>query len=224
MVPWKQRRCFAGGGGFKLNSGRAAHRKMAESYKLVVLGAGGVGKSALTTQLIANHFVDFYDPTIEDAYRKQMEIDDHVVVLDVLDTAGQEEYSALRDQYSRHGQGFLLVYSVIDRATYSAVEEFRESVYRSQDRDSGTDFIPMVLIGNKCDLESERQVATIEGANLAVKWGIPHLESSAKTRINVDEAFQEVVRVIRDRAKIDDPDHKKTKRKKRLNAKNCVVV
>ena len=67
-------------------------------YKLVVVGGGGVGKSALTIQLIQNHFVDEYDPTIEDSYRKQVTIDEETCLLDILDTAGQEEYSAMRDQ------------------------------------------------------------------------------------------------------------------------------
>ena len=71
--------------------------------KLVVVGGGGVGKSALTIQFSQNHFVDEYDPTIEgmyrvshtppDSYRKQCMIDNEMVLLDVLDTAGQEEYS-----------------------------------------------------------------------------------------------------------------------------------
>lgn len=67
-------------------------------YKLIVVGGGGVGKSALTIQLIQNHFVDEYDPTIEDSYRKQVTIDEETCLLDILDTAGQEEYSAMRDQ------------------------------------------------------------------------------------------------------------------------------
>lgn len=61
-------------------------------YKLVVVGGGGVGKSALTIQFVQSHFVDEYDPTIEDSYRKQFVVDEEVALLDVLDTAGQEEY------------------------------------------------------------------------------------------------------------------------------------
>jgi small GTP-binding protein len=61
-------------------------------YKLVVVGGGGVGKSALTIQLINHHFMDEYDPTIEDSYRKQVEIDQETCLLDILDTAGQEEF------------------------------------------------------------------------------------------------------------------------------------
>ena len=68
-----------------------------ESSKWFHILAGGVGKSALTIQLIQNHFVEEYDPTIEDSYRKQVVIDGETCLLDILDTAGQEEYSATRD-------------------------------------------------------------------------------------------------------------------------------
>ena len=107
-------------------------------YKLVVVGGGSVGKSALTIQFIQSHFgvsaahhvqwdrgvtlacavrpaVVEYDPTIEDSYRKQCTIDGQDAWLDILDTAGQEEYSAMREQYMRTGEGFLLVYSIVDQ-------------------------------------------------------------------------------------------------------------
>merc|ERR1711911_343898 len=90
-------------------------------YKLVVVGAGGVGKSALTIQLIQNHFVDEYDPTIEDSYRKQVVIDGETCLLDILDTAGQEEYSAMRDQYMRTGEGFLLVFAVNNAKSFDTL-------------------------------------------------------------------------------------------------------
>lgn len=67
-------------------------------YKITVLGAGGVGKSALTIRLITGTFEANYDPTIEDSYRKQVTIDSDPALMDILDTAGQEEYAALQDQ------------------------------------------------------------------------------------------------------------------------------
>ena len=73
-------------------------------YKLVVLGGGGVGKSALTIRLVTDNFLDEYDPTIEDSYRKQVMIDDETALLDILDTAGQEEFSSMQDQWMRDGQ------------------------------------------------------------------------------------------------------------------------
>jgi len=162
-------------------------------YKLVIVGGGGVGKSALTIQLIQNHFIDEYDPTIEDSYRKQVTIDDETCLLDILDTAGQEEYSAMRDQYMRTGQGFLCVFAVTSRSSFDEISSFREQILRVKDEDQ----VPIVLIGNKCDLNNDRQVTTTEGQDLAKAFGCPFFETSAKARINVEESFYQLVREIR---------------------------
>ena len=183
------------------------NNKMTE-YKLVIVGGGGVGKSALTIQLIQNHFIDEYDPTIEDSYRKQVTIDNETCLLDILDTAGQEEYSAMRDQYMRTGQGFLCVYAITSRSSFDEITSFREQILRVKDQDK----VPMVLSGNKCDLESERQVTTAEGQDLAKSFACPFFETSAKARINVEEAFYDLVREIRKEnggGKTDKPKKKK---------------
>ncbi|KAI9754461.1 MAG: tyrosine/serine/threonine protein phosphatase pps1 [Chaenotheca gracillima] len=162
-------------------------------YKLVVVGGGGVGKSCLTIQLIQSHFVDEYDPTIEDSYRKQCVIDDEVALLDVLDTAGQEEYSAMREQYMRTGEGFLLVYSITSRQSFEEIMTFQQQILRVKDKD----YFPIIVVGNKCDLDGERQVAKQEGEAVARQFGCKFIETSAKSRINVDNAFFNIVREIR---------------------------
>jgi len=162
-------------------------------YKLVVVGGGGVGKSALTIQFIQSHFVDEYDPTIEDSYRKQCVIDDEVALLDVLDTAGQEEYSAMREQYMRTGEGFLLVYSIASRQSFEEIQLFQQQILRVKDKD----YFPIIIVGNKCDLEPEREVTRQEGDALARSMGCKFIETSAKTRLNVEAAFYEIVREIR---------------------------
>ena len=125
----------------------------------------------MTIQLIQSHFVDEYDPTIEgattspsasvsvahvniDSYRKQCVIDDEVALLDVLDTAGQEEYSAMREQYMRTGEGFLLVYSIASRQSFEEIQQFQQQILRVKDRD----YFPIIIVGNKCDLEHDREV------------------------------------------------------------------
>ncbi|WFD33817.1 RAS1 protein [Malassezia cuniculi] len=162
-------------------------------YKLVVVGGGGVGKSALTIQFVQSHFVDEYDPTIEDSYRKQCVIDEEVALLDVLDTAGQEEYSAMREQYMRSGEGFLLVYSITSRNSFEEIATFYRQILRVKDKD----YFPVVIVANKSDLEAERQVSPMEGREMARQFGCPFVETSAKHRVNVDESFSDLVREIR---------------------------
>ncbi len=79
-------------------------------------------------------FVEDYDPTIEDSYIQHVEVDRQVCVLDVLDTAGQEEFSALREQYMRKGDGFLIVYSVIDSNSCKNTRQFYNQILRVKDR------------------------------------------------------------------------------------------
>ncbi|KAH7088659.1 ras-like protein [Auriculariales sp. MPI-PUGE-AT-0066] len=171
----------------------ASRAQFFREYKLVILGGGGVGKSALTIQFFQNRFVDEYDPTIEDAYRRQCVIDDEIVNLDVLDTAGQEEYSAMRQQYMRTGEGFLLVYSITSRASFQEIDYMYELILRGKD----ADYFPVIVVANKCDLEYERRVDRNEGRELARRLRCGLIETSAKQRINVDEAFYTLVREIR---------------------------
>jgi len=190
-------------------------------YKLVIVGGGGVGKSALTIQLIQNHFIDEYDPTIEDSYRKQVTIDDETCLLDILDTAGQEEYSAMRDQYMRTGQGFLCVYSITAKSTFDEITSFREQILRVKDKDK----VPMILVGNKCDLEHDRQVTTQDGQELAKSFGCPFLETSAKSRVNVEESFYQLVREIRKELKGEQyATRDKARGKKAGGGNKCLIL
>jgi GTPase KRas len=192
-------------------------------YKLVIVGGGGVGKSALTIQLIQNHFIDEYDPTIEDSYRKQVTIDNETCLLDILDTAGQEEYSAMRDQYMRTGQGFICVYAITSRSSFDEISSFREQILRVKDE---LDKVPMVVAANKCDLESERQVTTAEGQDLAKSFGCPFYETSAKARINVEDSFYQLVREIRkyNQAKNGGADSKKGSKKSGKKGAGCSLL
>lgn len=83
-------------------------------------------------------------------------IDEEVALLDVLDTAGQEEYSAMREQYMRTGEGFLLVYSITSRQSFEEIVTFQQQILRVKDKD----YFPIIVVGNKCDLDAERQVST----------------------------------------------------------------
>lgn len=185
-------------------------------YKLVIVGGGGVGKSSLTVQFLNGYFM-LGDPTIEDSYRKQVSIDGEDCLLDILDTAGQEEYSAMRDRYMRTGQGFICTYSITSRSSFDELTAFREQILRVKDED----IVPMILAGNKIDLEDERQVTYAEGNEIALAFGCPFFETSAKARINTDQIFFDLVREIKkDNAIRYAPSTPKKKKKK---GQECVL-
>lgn len=166
-----------------------------KQYKIVILGSGAVGKSAITVQLVSGHFLESYDPTIEDSYRTTITVNNEGVVLNILDTAGQEEFSALRDQYMRSGDGYIIVFSITSPTSFLEVNTFKEQLYRVLDLDN-SEFIPMILVGNKCDLENDRQVQSIDAQKLADEWKVKYIEVSAKNKTNIYELFEELVNLI----------------------------
>lgn len=108
--------------------------------------------------------------------------------------AGYGEIFAMREQYMRKGDAFLLVYSVTDKASFMNIRHFHTLILRVKDKDA----YPMILVANKVDLVHLRQVSQEQGQELANMLKIPYIETSAKNPpVNVDKAFHEVVRIIR---------------------------
>ncbi|XP_063613812.1 GTP-binding protein Rit2-like [Penaeus indicus] len=185
------------------NTSASAHqqtRNGTKVFRIVVLGEGGVGKSALTLQFVSHSFLEYHDPTIEDAYQRQAVIDGEPALLDILDTAGQIEFTAMRDQYMRCGEGFLICYSLTDRRSFEEVAGYRKLIAKVR---GSSDSIPIVLVGNKVDLDDpvHRKVSTEEGQALAQSMGCPFFETSAALRQYVDDAFHMLVREIRRKQK-----------------------
>lgn len=159
----------------------------------MVLGAGGVGKSCLTVQFVQGVYIDSYDPTIEDSYTKEIEVDGRACNLEILDSAGVAQFTAMRELYIKNGQGFLLVYSVADKQSLLELLAIRDQILRIKDTAS----VPMVLVGNKCDLTNERELTPDDGIEVSKQWNkVPFYETSALYRMNVDDAFVDVVRQI----------------------------
>ena len=96
----------------------------------------------------------------------------------------QEQFTAMRDLYMKNGQGFVLVYSITAQSTFNDLQDLREQILRVKD----TDDVPMVLVGNKCDLEDERVVGKDQGLNLARQFNnCSFMETSAKAKIGVKD-------------------------------------
>jgi len=161
-------------------------------HKIIMVGAGGVGKSALTLQYMYGDFIEEYDPTKADSYRKKVVNDGEECFIDILDTAGQEEYAAIRDNYYRSGEGFMCVFSITEAESFAQSQEFRDQICRILDNED----IPLLLVGNKCDLAHLRKVSTREAEALAAEWNCQYIETSAKTPSNVNESYAMIIRLI----------------------------
>lgn len=167
-----------------------------KEYKVVVMGSGGVGKSSITLQLVQNIFTEKYDPTIEDSYRKSLYEPSNPTTpyqLEILDTAGSEQFISMRDLYIRNGDGFLLVYSQINPSTLKDLQSIYAQILRIKGSEAKA---PVVLVGNKQDLV-EPGTSSLESARtMANKWGCPLVETSAKDKKSVEKAFLALIQEI----------------------------
>jgi len=159
------------------------------AMNIVVMGAAGVGKSAIIVRFVQDVFVTKYSPTIEDSYSKQVYFDNQCTMLTIVDTAGLDEHAALRESYIKAAEGFFLVYSATDRGSFDALRELRNLIVAKQQ----TENVPMVVVANKSDLE-DTVVSSELGAALASEWNAPFFETSAKTRQNIDQPFRALLR------------------------------
>ncbi|EFC40526.1 ras family small GTPase [Naegleria gruberi] len=190
---------------------------------IAIVGGGATGKSSITIRHIENKFntEQFYDPTIEDSYMKEEIVDGETFFVDILDTAGQEEFYSLRDVYMRQRDGFILVYDVTNRKSLDEIRIFVEQVKRAKN----TETIPFVLVGNKCDLTSERQVSNTQGKNLAESLQIKHFfETSAKTGQNINECFEEIIRETNSMLRKKSIEKKKSSTTSVKKQRKCCIM
>jgi len=184
-------------------------------FNVVVLGAGGVGKSALTVRFVHDVFVENYDPTIEEEYRRTMTVDGQLDSLEVLDTAGAEQFTSLNEVYIKSGKGFVLVFSLTQEASLQEVDNLRKQILRIKGGDTTA---PIVIVGTKLDLVNEREVQRSTIESLSSRWGVPFYETSAKRNWHVDEVFGDLLRQMRVRF----PPDRSQKPKKRHGG--CIAM
>lgn len=114
-------------------------------------------------------------------------------MLEILDTAGTEQFTAMRELYMKTGQGFLLVFSITSQSSLAELQELREQIIRIKDDEN----VPIVIVGNKSDLEEDRVVTRQRAFTVSQSWGnAPYYETSARRRANVDEVFIDLCRQI----------------------------
>ncbi|KAK0450027.1 small GTPase superfamily [Armillaria borealis] len=187
-------------------------------FNVVVLGAGGVGKSALTVRYIRDVFIDYYDPTIEEAYRRDVHLDGQLSTnaLEILDTAGAEQFTSLNEVYIQAGLGFVLVFSLTQEASLKEVDHLRKQIYGIKGGDTD---IPIVVVGTKLDLVNEREVQKGYIQDLANRWEHPFYETSAKRNWHVSDVFEDLLRQMRKKYPHDTP-----KKRPKRGKDSCIVM
>ena len=162
----------------------------------LMLGAAGVGKSAITLRYVRNLFVSYYDPTIEDYYKHTVVLDGETFHHSILDTAGMEDYEPLLDEWIEKKQAILLVFSVEMPDSMEKIEGYHRKINQ---RYSGGNKPEVVLVGNKVDME--RTVRFEEAKAIADKLKIKYFEVSAATGAGIKELFSDLLITIRNKTR-----------------------
>lgn len=170
-----------------------------KQYKLALLGEGAVGKSAITCRYVFKKFLRDYNCTIEDVYNHKAKIDGDIVELDILDTAGMEDFRMVRDANIKFRDGFILVFDVTNRESFERLQNFRDLI-----RNYNSDSAPILIVGNKIDMEKERVVSSEEAREKCkeLRADIEYMEMSAQTGYNVEECFATIVRMLKHKESI----------------------
>jgi len=171
-----------------------SHRKKV-LLKVIILGDSGVGKTSLMNQYVHKRFSNQYKATIgADFLTKEVMIDDKLVTLQIWDTAGQERFQSLGVAFYRGADSCVLVYDVTDAKSFDNLESWMdEFLVHAAPRNADT--FPFVVLGNKADMASKRQVSVAKAkAWCNSKGDIPHFETSAKEALNVEQAFHTIAK------------------------------
>ncbi|KAB7494839.1 UNVERIFIED_CONTAM: hypothetical protein RMT77_008495 [Armadillidium vulgare] len=197
--------------------------EQSNDYRVVVFGAGGVGKSSLVLRFVKGTFRESYIPTIEDTYRQVITCNKNICTLQITDTTGSHQFPAMQRLSISKGHAFILVYSVTSRQSLQELQPIWDVI--KEIKGAELDNIPVMLVGNKCDEQESRQVPTSLGENQAKAWKTNFMETSAKTNHNVKELFQELLNMEKNRNMSLQLDGKKSKGQKgRMIKEKCNLM
>ncbi|CAI2325054.1 unnamed protein product [Caenorhabditis sp. 36 PRJEB53466] len=196
-------------------SGSRVAEASTSDYRVAVFGAGGVGKSSITQRFVKGTFNDNYVPTIEDTYRQVISCNvKNVCTLQITDTTGSHQFPAMQRLSVSKGNAFILIYSVTSK---QSLEELGPIVKMLMEVKGNTiTEVPIMLVGNKKDEETKREVSTATGQKFAGQLNCGFIETSAKNNENITELFQQLLAREKKRQlalTMDDPDGKNGKKR-----------
>jgi Ras-related protein Rab-1A len=161
-------------------------------FKILIIGDSGVGKSCLLLKFTDRYFNDSYISTIGVDFKIQtIQLDNKIIKLQIWDTAGQDRFKTITTSYYRGSHGIVIVYDITDKESFLNVHNWLEEINKYASYK-----VKILLVGNKCDLEKERQVSIQEGQELANKLNIPFIEASAKDSTNVQQLFIKLTTIL----------------------------
>merc|ERR1711865_173140 len=185
--------------------------------KLLLIGDSGVGKSCLPCRYSEDIFNNKFITTIGIDFKiRTIELDGKKIKLQVWDTAGQERFRTITQSYYKNAMGIIVVYDITDERSFNGVRSWMRNIEEHAYPD-----LPTLLLGNKCDLKQKRAVKHEEGENLAKEYGSEFFEVSAKDKINVDQAFTRMAKLIKDKRK-DEADPHSNKESHNIDLNNNV--
>ena len=187
--------------------------------KLIVLGNTSVGKSSFILKYIEDKFVLNYIATLGmDFKQKKLKLKNgQEVRLRIYDTAGQERFKSVAVSFIKKAEGVILIYDIGNKATFESLEEWIKNI-----KESGKENLPIILVGNKCDLPPEkRQVELIEGKDKAEEFNLPFFETSCKEGINIKEVFEKIVEDITGKNNLSSGGEFKILNKSKSKRKCC---
>ena len=167
-------------------------------FKVLLIGNSGVGKSSLLVRFAEDIFTDNFMPTIGVDFKiKTVDVDSKQIKLQIWDTAGQERFKTITSSYYKGAHGIIVVYDITDRESFSNIQTWMAEVEKH-----ASDNISRILVGNKSDLEGQRQVFFEEGQELADHYCVRFMEASAKDSKNVEQVITLMTREIKNKVAV----------------------
>ena len=174
-------------------------------YKIIIIGDTGVGKSNILSRYLKDEFRDDSKSTVGvELGTKFLKIKDIGAKLQIWDTAGQERYKSITSSYYKGSHGCFIVYDITNEKTFENVDNWFKQAQKEASKE-----VSIILVGNKCDLESERKITKEKGEEKAKTLNCPFFETSALSKIKIDDIFNEMINNIYERTgggKNDDDD------------------
>ena len=175
-------------------------------YKIVIIGDTNVGKSNILSRYLTNEFTSNTKSTVGvELGIKFLKIKNTSTKIQIWDTAGQERYQAITSSYFRGSDGCFIVYDITNETSFNNIEKWFDKIHEENDKE-----IPVIIVGNKCDLENERKISTDKAKEKAQNLKCAFYETSALKAINIEQIFEELVNTIYDKTggnKSDDDIH-----------------